>query len=129
MSGRYKMNKVSVLIVESSKSVIDHLSNKFSDMGLSVITALDGFEGYVRACNEMPNYVVAAGVLPSVNGFKLSLLLKNDERYKHIHISLLTSNKIETENNTFLQSGADTILQKPFKFSQLLNEMSLANKA
>ena len=56
-------------------------------------------------------------------------MLKNDERYKHIHISLLTSNKIETENNTFLQSGADTILQKPFKFSQLLNEMSLANKA
>ena len=52
------MNKVSVLIVESKKSVIDHLSNKFSDMGLSVITALDGFEGYVRACNEMPNYVV-----------------------------------------------------------------------
>ena len=121
------MNKVSVLIVENNKLVIDHLSNKFSDMGLSVITALDGFEGYVRACNEMPNYVVAAGVLPSVNGFKLSLLLKNDERYKHIHISLLTSNKIETEHNTFLQSGADTILQKPFKFSQLLNDMSLAD--
>ena len=128
MSRRYKMNKVSVLIVESNKSVIDHLSNKFSDMGLSVITALDGFEGYVRACNEMPNYIIAAGVLPSVNGFKLSLLLKKDEKYKHIHISLLTSNNIDAENNSFFQSGADTILQKPFKFSQLLNEMSLTNK-
>tara|TARA_B100000575_G_scaffold288357_1_gene288237 strand:+ start:343 stop:732 length:390 start_codon:yes stop_codon:yes gene_type:complete len=128
MSRRYEMNKVSVLIVESNKSVIDHLSNKFSDMGLSVITALDGFEGYVRACNEMPNYIIAAGVLPSVNGFKLSLLLKKDEKYKHIHISLLTSNNIEDENNPFLQSGADKILQKPFKFSQLLNEMSLTNK-
>ena len=122
------MNKVSVLIVESNKSVIDHLSNKFSDMGLSVITALDGFEGYVRACNEVPNYIVAAGVLPNVNGFKLSLLLKKDEKYKHIHISLLTSNNIDAENKSFFQSGADTILQKPFKFSQLLNEMSLINK-
>ena len=128
MSGRYKMNKVSVLIVENNKLVIDHLSNKFSDMGLSVITALDGFEGYVRACNEVPNYIVAAGVLPSVNGFKLSLLLKKDEKYKHIHISLLTLNNIEDENSSFLQSGADKILQKPFKFSQLLNEMSLTNK-
>ena len=120
--------KVICTDIKNNKFLVGQLplSNKFSDMGLSVITALDGFEGYVRACNEMPNYVVAAGALPSVNGFKLSLLLKNDERYKHIHISLLTSNKIEIENNTFLQSGADTILQKPFKFSQLLNEMSLA---
>ena len=115
MSGRYKMNKVSVLIVESSKSVIDHLSNKFSDMGLSVITALDGFEGYVRACNEMPNYVVAAGVLPSVNGFKLSLLLKNDERYKHIHISYLLQIKLRQRITHFFN------LEQTQFFKNLLN--------
>ena len=73
--------------------------------------------------------LLAETLLPSVNGFKLYLLLKNDERYSDIHISLLTSNNINIENTTFLQSGADTILQKPFKFSELLNEMKLNHKA
>ncbi len=121
------MDKVSILIVESSNAVIDHLSKNFSDMGLSVITALDGFEGYLRACNELPNYVITEVMLPNINGFKLSLILKNDERYKNIHISLLTSNDVKAENNMFLQSKADIILQKPFKFSQLLDMMNLVN--
>ena len=60
-----------------------------------------------------------------MTGFRLSRLLKYDERYKSIPLILLSENDFETSNNIFSLCGADKILKKPFKFSQLLESIGL----
>ena len=117
--------KQSVLIIESDSAVLKNLTGHFKKRGMLVITAKDGYEGYMRVCSEIPNYIIAESLLPSMSGFKIARLLKYDERYKNIPLVLLTDNDLDTMNNIFSASGADKILKKPFKFSDLLESIGL----
>ena len=113
-------NKQSVLIIENDDAVLENLSKRFKKRDMLVITAKDGYEGYTRACNESPNIIITETLLPSMNGFRISRLLKYDERYMNITIVLLTSNNLETVQEMYQASGADQILKKPFRFKELM---------
>ena len=111
-------------IIEKDDAILDNLSKRFKMQEMLVITAKDGFEGYTRACNESPNLIVSETLLPSMNGFRLSRLLKFDERYKNIPIVLLTSNNLDTVQDMFRACGADQILGKPFRFRDLMEKIT-----
>ena len=113
-------NKQSVLIIENDDAVLENLSKRFKKRDMLVITAKDGYEGYTRACNESPNIIITETLLPSMNGFRISRLLKYDERYMNITIVLLTSNNLKTVQEMYQASGADQILKKPFRFKELM---------
>ena len=113
-------NKQSVLIIENDDAVLENLSKRFKKRDMLVITAKDGYEGYTRACNESPNIIITETLLPSMNGFRISRLLKYDERYMNITIVLLTSNNLDTVQEMYKASGADQILKKPFRFKELM---------
>ena len=113
-------NKQSVLIIENDDAVLENLSKRFKKQDMLVITAKDGYEGYTRACNESPNIIITETLLPSMNGFRISRLLKYDERYMNITIVLLTSNNLDTVQEMYQASGADQIIKKPFRFKELM---------
>ena len=102
-----------------------NLFQRFQRVGLFPITAKDGYEGYMRACNEEPDFIISESLLPLISGFRLSRLLKYDERYKNIPLVLLSDNDFEISSSIFSSCGADKILKKPFKFSQLLESIGL----
>ena len=83
-----KGKKESVLLIDVDQAILDGLSKRFKMQDMLVITAKDGYEGYNRACNEMPDFIVSEVLLPSLNGFRLSRLLKFDERFKKINLIL-----------------------------------------
>ena len=112
--------KQSVLIIENDEAILKNLSERFNKRDMLVITAKDGYEGYTRACNESPNIIITETLLPSMNGFRISRLLKYDERYMNITIVLLTSNNLDTIQEMYKASGADQILKKPFRFKELM---------
>ena len=112
--------KQSVLIIENNETILKNLSERFNKRDMLVITAKDGYEGYTRACNESPNIIITETLLPSMNGFRISRLLKYDERYMNITIVLLTSNNLDTVQEMYQASGADQILKKPFRFKELM---------
>ena len=122
-------SKNSVLVVENDSAVLDHLSKRFKKLGMYVITARDGYEGYTRACKESPDFIICETLLSNVNGFRMSRLLKSDERYKNIIIILITTNDLEMVNDTYQASGADHILKKPFKFSELMKYLKIKQPA
>ena len=121
--------KQSVLIIESDAAVSSNLSKRFQKSGMLVITSSDGYEGYMRARNEVPAYVISETLMPSISGFKLARLLKYDERYRKIKIVLLTSNDLKIEDKVFRSCGADAILQKPFRFSELIEKFKPETQA
>ena len=112
--------KQSVLIIENDEAILKNLSERFNKRDMLVITAKDGYEGYTRACKESPNIIITETLLPSMNGFRISRLLKYDERYMNITIVLLTSNNLDTVQEMYQASGADQILKKPFRFKELM---------
>ena len=112
--------KQSVLIIENDEAILKNLSERFNKRDMLVITAKDGYEGYTRACKESPNIIITETLLPSMNGFRISRLLKYDERYMNITIVLLTSNNLDTVQEMYQASGADQIIKKPFRFKELM---------
>ena len=119
------MEEQSILIIENDIAVRNHLSKKFNSIGMLVITAEEGYEGYNRACSESPDFIVTETLLPNLNGFKISYLLKHDERYSNIPIALLTPNELNIEKQNFETCKADVIMKKPFKFSELAEKIKL----
>ena len=117
-------NKQSVLIIENDDAVLENLSKRFKKRDMLVITAKDGYEGYTRACNESPDLIISETLLPSMNGFRVSRLLKFDERYRNIPVVLITSNNLDTVQDMFRASGADQILGKPFQFTDLMEKIT-----
>jgi len=117
-------NKQSVLIIENDDAVLENLSKRFKKRDMLVITAKDGYEGYTRACKESPDLIVSETLLPSMNGFRVSRLLKFDERYRNISVVLITSNNLDTVQDMFRASGADQILGKPFQFRDLMEKIT-----
>ena len=120
------MKNTSVLIIESDVAVLANLARKFEKLDILTITEEDGYEGYYRACKESPSHIVSETLLPTLSGYKLSHLLKYDSRYQSIKITLMTSNELELDSQTFHQSRADGILKKPFKFLDLAKKMDLS---
>ena len=116
--------KQSVLIIENDEAIVKNLTERFKKKDMLVITAKDGYEGYTRACNEAPDLIILETLLPSMSGFRISRLLKYDDRYKDIRVVMITTNDLDTVNDIFESSGADKILRTPFRFSELMEAIS-----
>tara|TARA_B100000886_G_C20383686_1_gene475074 strand:- start:794 stop:1174 length:381 start_codon:yes stop_codon:yes gene_type:complete len=113
--------KQSVLIIESDEAIRDNLKHRFSKRGMLVITAKDGYEGYIRACSENPDLIIIESLLSSISGFRVSRLLKFDDRYKQIRIVMMTANELTAVKEMYEACGADYIIRKPFKFRELID--------
>jgi len=117
----------SVLVVESDETVLNNLSTRLKKREMIVITADDGYDGYIRACTESPDYIITDDLLPSMSGFRLSRLLKFDERFKHIPIILISSTPENGNNTLHTQAGIDEVLFKPFRFGDLIQSLETLN--
>ena len=109
-----------ILVVDSDEQSIDHIASGLKENGYLVITAPDGYDGYVRARNEGPNVIIANDLLPYVNGYKLSKLIKSDDRHRETKIIIMSSSSGVAIDKMFKQSGADSMLEKPFQLKDVI---------
>ena len=109
-----------ILVVDSDEQSIDHIASGLKESGYLVITAPDGYDGYVRARNEDPNIIIANDLLPYVNGYKLSKLIKSDDRHRQTKIIIMSSSSGVAIDKMFKQSGADSMLEKPFQLKDVI---------
>ena len=117
-------NKQSVLIIDSDNAIVNDLTKRLKNRDMVVITAKDGYEGYVRACKEAPDIIILETLLSSMSGFRVSRLLKYDERFQHIKVVMITSSDLQAIKETYKSCGADEILRKPFRFKELMDAIS-----
>ena len=109
-----------ILVVDSDEQSIDHIASGLKDAGYLVITAPDGYDGYVRARNEGPTIIIANDLLPYVSGYKLSKLIKSDDRHQNTKIIIMSNSTGPTIDKMFKQSNADKMIEKPFQLKDIL---------
>ena len=117
-----------ILVVDSDEQSIDHIASGLKESGYLVITAPDGYDGYVRAQNEGPNVIIANDLLPYVNGYKLSKLIKSDDRHRKTKIIIMSSSSGVAIDKMFKQSGADSMLEKPFQLKDVIKLLKEKSK-
>ena len=117
-----------ILVVDSDEQSIDHIASGLKESGYLVITAPDGYDGYVRARNEGPNVIIANDLLPYVSGYKLSKLIKSDDRHRKTKIIIMSSSSGVAIDKMFKQSGADSMLEKPFQLKDVIKLLKEESK-
>ena len=113
-----KASNRSILIIENDDRILNSLQKKLKVAGFIVISSKDGFEGYERAKQEMPDLILVEHRLPVMSGLKVCRLLKFDDRYKMIKIIAMGSKSVlsEVEKEGY---GFDALITKPFRFGDL----------
>ena len=105
-----------VLIVEDEPSLVDTLEYSLARQGYEVRTATDGAKALEIARKEQPDLVVLDVMLPSLDGFEVCRILRQE---MSVPILMLTARTDEVDKIVGLEVGADDYMTKPFSMREL----------
>src|SRR5574344_127547 len=108
-----------ILLIDDSITQLESFRIKLSRAGYEVITAQDGEEGYQKVFSQAPDIILSDIVMPTLTGYQLCRLLKNNKLTKDIPVILLTVLDKKIDKFWANKSGADKFLLKITDFSKI----------
>lgn len=112
-----------VLVVDDEQDIVETLKFVIEEAGFECHCAYDGEQGLNRAKEIIPDLIILDVMMPIMNGYKVSRLLKFDTRYKDIPILMLTARSQEKDKELGEETGADEYITKPFDLSFVLERV------
>lgn len=112
-----------VLIVDDEQDIVETIQFVLEAQGYECICAYDGEVGLKRAKDNTPDLIVLDVMMPNINGYKISRLLKFDAKYKNIPILMLTARSQKEDKLIGEETGADIYMTKPFDIEELVNNV------
>jgi len=109
-----------VLIIEDYMNIVEVLTMRLEAMGIEVVSAQDGQSGLKLAREISPDLIILDVLLPKMNGYKVSRLLKFDVNFKDIPIIMLTSRETKRHEQLGIETGADHYVYKSDRNGTLL---------
>ncbi len=106
-----------VLVVEDEPALADTLGYSLTRQGYEVTVAMDGAKALDLARREHPDLVVLDVMLPSLDGFEVCRILRQE---MSVPILMLTARTDEVDKIVGLEVGADDYLTKPFSMRELM---------
>jgi two-component system alkaline phosphatase synthesis response regulator PhoP len=113
-----------ILIADDEEDLVTTLQFALEKKGYVCLTAYDGKEALNKAKSENPDLIVLDIMMPKMNGYEVSRLLKFDIRFKHIPIVMLTARTQEKDKEIGQDTGADAYMTKPFGMDDLIGTIS-----
>ncbi|MEZ4698884.1 MAG: ATP-binding protein [Rhodothermales bacterium] len=112
-----------VLVVEDNPDVREYVAG-ILEATYRVITAVDGVDGLDKARTQMPDLIVSDVMMPRMDGNEMCRRLKEDPRFNHIPIMLLTARATNDLRIEGLEARADDFLAKPFNARELMTRVA-----
>ena len=113
-----------ILVVDDEPFIVQMVTSRLKSSGYELLSAADGDEALKKARSEQPDLIILDLMLPKIDGFQVCATLKQDERYKHIPIVLLTAKGGEESRQIGIEEcGADDYVTKPFDAQALLEKI------
>jgi DNA-binding response OmpR family regulator len=108
-----------VLVVEDEPALADTLEYSLGRQGYDVKVATDGAKALDVARRQQPDLVVLDVMLPSLDGFEVCRILRQE---MSMPILMLTARTDEVDKIVGLEVGADDYLTKPLRRVRLVRE-------
>lgn len=112
-----------ILIVDDSRTAIAVLKKTLEPTGFSIISAPSGEEGIDMAKLHKPDLILMDVIMPGLNGFQATRILRKDELTQNIPIIIVSGNEQATEKFWGLRVGANGFLAKPVERAELFHLM------
>lgn len=113
-----------ILIVDDDTDDVEILADAFTQTGVDgvyyVHTAMEAFMYLqsIEAKEQLPKLIITDMHLPGISGEEFLKDLKAMEKYKHIHIIVLSSVKSPRELERYKELGAIDYLVKPSSYDE-----------
>ena len=106
-------DSATILIVDDSRTAIAVLKKTLEPTGYSIISAANGEEGIDMAKHHLPDLILMDVIMPGLNGFQATRILRKEEITQNIPIIIISGNEQATEKFWGLRVGANGFLAKP----------------
>lgn len=116
-------DKKTILIVDDNEDMRNFLKILLQK-NYNVILAENGEEGISSAGKHKPDLIVTDVMMPVMNGFDMTAIIKNDDKLKTTPVIMLTADTDLMNKVAGLEFGADDYLHKPFNSIELLTRIS-----
>lgn len=121
--------KKKVLIVDDEIDIVETLKFILEDSGYQCYCAFDGEEGLNLAREIMPDLMILDVMMPKINGYKISRLLKYDNKYKNIPIMMITARSQDEDKMIGEETGVNEYITKPFELDYVVAKVNEYLKA
>jgi DNA-binding response OmpR family regulator len=114
---------IKILVVEDSRTQAEMLKNILEAHGYSVTLAENGKAALDILGAVHPDIIISDVVMPVMDGYEFCRTVKNDERYRHIPVILLTMLTDSKDVIYAMVSGADNFITKPYQGEYLISRL------
>jgi two-component system chemotaxis response regulator CheY len=110
----------SILLVEDSATTRALIRAVIDEMGdFNTVEASSGFEALKLLPTQEFDLVITDINMPDINGLELINFLKNNPRYSHLPLIIVTTERSEEDRKRGIALGAAAYITKPFKADEL----------
>ena len=112
-----------ILIVDDEQDIVESLKFVLEASNYTCYCAYNGEDGLKLAKEIMPDLIILDVMMPKINGYKISRLLKYDAKYKNIPILMVTARSQEEDKLIGEETGADEYITKPFELDEVVKKV------
>ena len=110
--------KPTLLLIDDNIELLSVMKEMFREK-YNVLTAIDGAQALDKLNNNEVDMVICDVMLPDVNGWELCTRMKDDLRFNHIPVIILTARNGIDDRVASYEAGADGYIAKPFEMKIL----------
>ncbi len=114
--------KKRILIIDNDKDFVEILKCSMKKKGYDAICAYNGMDGVKQARHEKPDLIILDIMLPEMDGYSISRLLKFDLKYKNIPIIIFSSKHGDSAAMSS-EVGADAYVTKSADAGELFEKI------
>lgn len=112
-----------ILIVDDEQDIVETLKFMLEAEGYECFCAYDGEEGLSLAKEIIPDLMILDVMMPKINGYKISRLLKYDTKYKDIPILMVTARSQDEDRLIGEETGVNEYITKPFELDCVIQKV------
>lgn len=112
-----------ILIVDDEQDIVESLKFVLEAADYTCYCAYNGEDGLRLAKEIIPDLIVLDVMMPKINGYKISRLLKYDNKYKDIPILMVTARSQEEDKLIGEETGVNEYITKPFDLDEVVKKV------
>ncbi len=113
-----------ILIVDDEQDIVESLKFVLETSDYICYCAYNGEDGLRLAKEIVPDLIILDVMMPKINGYKISRLLKFDNKYKNIPILMVTARTQDEDKLIGEETGADEYITKPFEMDEIVEKVN-----
>ncbi|MBQ7771567.1 MAG: response regulator [Bacteroidales bacterium] len=123
-AGTFSTSGMTLMLVDDNQDLLDFLREAYLADFTEIMTVQSGNKALESLkYGKLPDIIVSDVNMPDGDGYRLCKEIKENEKFSHIPVILLTARGEEQSQSDSYRVGADAFLAKPFETETLLEQM------